>query len=331
LLARVPVLVLVAGLLAPASLAGATQWEVSIAGFVFNPSTVNGADGDTVRWTNSDGAPHTASHRAFPAAFDTGTLNTGQSGTSPALAAGTYPYQCNIHPSMQGVVQLGPNTAPGLIVDVAEGATVSGTFPLTGTAPDGEGPHTYVLIRVDGQTPLVGGLGLQTDAPGYAYSFPWNTLTLLNGVHNVTFEATDGALNSTIIRRNITVSNAPTVDLAVVQFSAFTTGPLTRTLTATVRNLGNTASGAYQVTFTYEYQGAEHPIGTLNVTNTAPQANTPLSFPWDATGKLGTFTLRARADSGGAIPEPDEANNVRTAITNILVPGPPVDLFDPPI
>jgi plastocyanin len=41
-----------------AGTASAVAAEVSIAGFAFNPNTVEVLPGQTVRWVNNDAAPH---------------------------------------------------------------------------------------------------------------------------------------------------------------------------------------------------------------------------------------------------------------------------------
>lgn len=79
--------------------AAATQ-DVTIQGMAFAPQTLTIAAGDTVRWTNQDGAPHTATFQS--AGMDTGRLNRGNSGELTFAQAGTYDYICAIHPSMRG-------------------------------------------------------------------------------------------------------------------------------------------------------------------------------------------------------------------------------------
>ncbi|WP_417626077.1 cupredoxin domain-containing protein [Pararhodobacter aggregans] len=81
--------------------AAATQ-DVSIQGMAFAPQTVTIAAGDTVRWTNQDGAPHTATFQA--AGMDTGRLSRGGTGELTFAQPGTYDYVCAIHPSMRGRV-----------------------------------------------------------------------------------------------------------------------------------------------------------------------------------------------------------------------------------
>lgn len=61
--------------------------------------------GTTLTFVNDDGAPHTAtSDDGAATAFDTGTLQPGDSATITLDTAGTSPYHCDIHPSMQATI-----------------------------------------------------------------------------------------------------------------------------------------------------------------------------------------------------------------------------------
>ncbi|WP_051332325.1 cupredoxin domain-containing protein [Cucumibacter marinus] len=81
---------------------GGTVHEVSIANFAFAPASLTVAVGDTVRFTNNDSAPHTAT--ADGGAFDTGRLSGGDVGEIVITEAGSYPYHCEIHSSMKGTI-----------------------------------------------------------------------------------------------------------------------------------------------------------------------------------------------------------------------------------
>ena len=75
---------------------------VAIAGFAFTPATLTITVGDTVTWTNGDGAPHTAT--AKDGSFDSGTLLRGASFSHTFTAAGSFSYVCKVHPSMTATV-----------------------------------------------------------------------------------------------------------------------------------------------------------------------------------------------------------------------------------
>lgn len=76
---------------------------ISIQDFAFNPSECWVDAGDTITFVNNDQAPHTATSDDG-SAFDTGTLQPGQSASVTFNTAGSFPYHCNIHPSMQALI-----------------------------------------------------------------------------------------------------------------------------------------------------------------------------------------------------------------------------------
>ena len=78
--------------------------SVTIRGFSFNPGTITIKTGETVVWTNNDGAPHTVTATSGPEMFDSGTLSKGQTFSQTFTTPGTYEYKCSIHPSMQGTI-----------------------------------------------------------------------------------------------------------------------------------------------------------------------------------------------------------------------------------
>jgi plastocyanin len=71
----------------------------------FSPNPVSLRVGQQVIWRNTDSITHTASSGSF----DTGTVGPGaMSKPITMTAAGTFPYQCNIHPSMKGTLNVTP-------------------------------------------------------------------------------------------------------------------------------------------------------------------------------------------------------------------------------
>ena len=85
-----------------ASTAQAAEIKVDIQGFKFKPAVINVSVGDTVTFTNRDGAPHTAT--AVNGSFETGTLGKGKSNSIAFDSAGTYAIFCAIHPAMKATV-----------------------------------------------------------------------------------------------------------------------------------------------------------------------------------------------------------------------------------
>lgn len=85
-----------------ATQAQAATHQVSIQGFAFVPANLTISAGDTVVFTNNDGAPHTAT--ADNGSFDTGRLSRGQSAQLTFSGAGTFSYFCAVHPNMKGSI-----------------------------------------------------------------------------------------------------------------------------------------------------------------------------------------------------------------------------------
>jgi plastocyanin len=79
---------------APAGAAAAVTVEIK--DFSFAPDPVTAAVGDVIAWTNADSAPHTAS--LTDGSCGTEQLGQGATGALVFSAAGTYTYQCNVHP-----------------------------------------------------------------------------------------------------------------------------------------------------------------------------------------------------------------------------------------
>jgi len=80
----------------------AGEVAVAIEDFAFNPAEIQAAVGQTITFTNGDSAPHTAT-------LDDGSCTTPNiaNGASDGLtftAPGTYPFHCNVHPTMKGTI-----------------------------------------------------------------------------------------------------------------------------------------------------------------------------------------------------------------------------------
>lgn len=73
---------------------------IEIKDFAFSPDTITVAKGTTVTWTNKDSTSHTVKGTAFTSE----TLGQGQSYSYTFNEAGTFEYQCGIHPSMRAKV-----------------------------------------------------------------------------------------------------------------------------------------------------------------------------------------------------------------------------------
>jgi plastocyanin len=75
--------------------------SVTISGMAFSPSCVKVAAGATVTFTNADAIAHTVTGDG--GGFDSGAFTTAPYAHAFA-AAGTFPYHCQIHPTMRGTV-----------------------------------------------------------------------------------------------------------------------------------------------------------------------------------------------------------------------------------
>lgn len=80
----------------------ARKGAVAIRGFAFRPALLRVKAGTTVRWRNSDPAPHTVT--ANSRAFDSRTMAQGAPYSRRFARPGTYAYLCALHPQMTGKV-----------------------------------------------------------------------------------------------------------------------------------------------------------------------------------------------------------------------------------
>ena len=101
MLSRVTVVLLEIMFLLPAAGRSAIH-NISISGFDFVPVGITIAQGDSVRWTNNDGVPHTST--SDNGVWSSPTLNFGQSYIFAFNNPGSFPYHCAIHPSMRDTI-----------------------------------------------------------------------------------------------------------------------------------------------------------------------------------------------------------------------------------
>jgi plastocyanin len=84
--------------------AAAKAEKVKIVEFTYQPDPVVVQVGGKVIWQNEDTAPHTAT--ADDGSFDTGILARGKIKSETFKEAGTFPYFCEVHPTMHGTVEV---------------------------------------------------------------------------------------------------------------------------------------------------------------------------------------------------------------------------------
>ena len=76
---------------------------VTIADFTYEPAELTVPAGTTVEFTNEDSAPHTATSKES-GVFETGTIETGETGKITLQDPGSYAYYCAFHPFMKGTI-----------------------------------------------------------------------------------------------------------------------------------------------------------------------------------------------------------------------------------
>jgi plastocyanin len=96
---------LISGCDTPPHLGRATH-QVAIKAMRFEPAVVHVAVGDTVRWTNLDLVPHTATSQE--GAFDSGNLPPDSLWAFVVARAGVFDYSCLYHTGMKGSLVAGP-------------------------------------------------------------------------------------------------------------------------------------------------------------------------------------------------------------------------------
>ncbi len=76
----------------------------SMAGTAFVPPAITAKVGDVIAWTNRDSVPHTAT--LDDDSCTTESLSEGGVGALTFSAPGTYPFHCNVHPTMTGTIEV---------------------------------------------------------------------------------------------------------------------------------------------------------------------------------------------------------------------------------
>jgi plastocyanin len=138
----------------------ATVRDVTIQNLSFNPASIKGKLGDSIKWTNADPFGHTSSSDGFNDGQGTvgvdlwhsGTIQSGGTFTFGFTVAGSFPYHCSIHSSMHGTVQVTMKAKPksGVVGDTFKvfWATVDpGTdfkYNIQVSDPDGKNFHTFM-------------------------------------------------------------------------------------------------------------------------------------------------------------------------------------------
>jgi plastocyanin len=78
---------------------------VTIADFAFGPADVTAPVGSALTWTNAQaGVPHTTT--SLDGVWDSGMMSSNAAFTFTFNQPGDFAYQCDIHPSMKGVIHI---------------------------------------------------------------------------------------------------------------------------------------------------------------------------------------------------------------------------------
>jgi predicted lipoprotein with Yx(FWY)xxD motif/plastocyanin len=156
--------------LAPQTTSAQTS-QVSIVDFNFQPGTVTVPVGTTITWTNHGQTGHTTTSDS--GAWDSSTLQPGQTFQFTFNQPGTFTYHCKIHPFMTGsiTVQQASGTAQPTV-----GPTSTGTTATTSGLP----------VQVTSNATLG---AILTNAQGM-------TLYYLTSENSTTFKCTGACLNN---------------------------------------------------------------------------------------------------------------------------------------
>ena len=118
---------------------------VGIVDFAFQPDTITVNVGDTVTWTNNGPSAHTTT--SSTGVWNSGPLFPSQSFSVTFNTAGSFPYLCTIHPTMQGTVNVVAAPAPTATLTITPSVTPSVTATATQSlAPAGTPTPTPTLI-----------------------------------------------------------------------------------------------------------------------------------------------------------------------------------------
>lgn len=93
-----------------ASSLGGTNWDVEVSNFEFTPANLTISVGDSVTWTNVEGT-HNVESTSGPESFGNSVAQDPWTYSYTFDVEGTYTYECVVHPSMQGTIEVLPPTA----------------------------------------------------------------------------------------------------------------------------------------------------------------------------------------------------------------------------
>jgi plastocyanin len=144
---------------ASAAQAAPADQNVSIDGFAFSPAEVTVGVGTSVVWTNvQSGVPHTST--SLDGLWDSDVLATNSTFSFTFNQAGDFGYQCDIHPSMRGVVHVTADSSS---------EAVSGSAAQPESTSSAVNAPTQLETAAPAPEPVVAPVAVPTPAPGYGY------------------------------------------------------------------------------------------------------------------------------------------------------------------
>lgn len=144
--------------------------SVRIDSFAFGPAEVSIPVGTTLAWSNAQtGVPHTTS--SGDGVWDSGILSTGDTFNFEFDQAGDFAYQCNIHPSMHGIVHVladaGTQASVGATTDAAAAAAPQASTAPASQTTDAQGSQASPVPAVPTQSsaPMLTPVAIATPVP----------------------------------------------------------------------------------------------------------------------------------------------------------------------
>lgn len=304
---------LLAGL-APLAPAGAATFQVTAVNFAWAPQSITIDVDDSVEFLDGDGF-----HNWQKA---DGSETHALPYTRTYTSEGSFPYRCGFHPGMTGVVNVG--TLPTVAIGApSSGATVSGTFTVSGTASHATSSIASVTVRLANGAPVTATLSGGPTSVTWTAAVP--STSAANGVQTLAATATTSGGLAATASITVQVSNAVFADIALTRATAQPSATTTNIVSFIVRNEGNGPSGAFDVLAEYLYKGTWRPIGTRTVSSMPVGANVGGNIMWTPSAPhVGSFTVRVTADPANALNDVDRADNARTTTGGWftpLVPG----------
>ena len=265
-----------------------------LSGTVTVGMTVSTCATGTITWTlRLDGG-------ATPIFTTSGTAKTASFGwNTTSVAPGTHQLQLTAQDgagatatATRNVTVAGPLSAS--ITSPSEGATVSGSVPVSLSEMNGTGTITWTVRVDDGTTPIFSTSGAAATA-----SFNWDSSKVTPGTHQLQLTVQDGGGRTATATRSVTVT-APSLTASITSPTESATVSGTTPVSLTESN------GTGTITWTVRLDGGSTPIfSTSGAVSTA-------SFNWDtSTVSAGPHQLQLTVQDG--------AGRTATATRNVTV------------